>query len=245
MKSSSSLRIQLNYAFSFTLAIILVLLFTPNRLMAQSTNQNTTDLKQFAGTYQLLGKQDLALQISPAANGLTLKEMWSNREINFKQNAGLSFVAEEHPDFTLDFARDAGGTIHQVTAFKRDIWIRSNPGNSEKQRTAAETTRLNLAYQKIFLAFQEAINTNATDQIQNFMKTYLDESLLSAATMEGLIAKAKEMYQNTGGITLDPTKPINPETGTATFKSKKQGIPFQMNFTLNTAGKITNFGMQE
>ncbi|MGV3589499.1 MAG: hypothetical protein ACO1OF_21000 [Adhaeribacter sp.] len=232
----------------FTLAIILALLL-PISLLATKPqkiiSQPAADLKQFEGTYQLLGNQNLKLQISAAGTGLTLKEMWSNREISFQQKADLNFVAAEHPEFTLNFAQDKSGTINQVTAFKRDIWIKANPNAAEKKLSAAETARLNQSYQKIFPAFQEAINANATDKIQSFLKTYLDESLISALTLEKLTVQAKEMYQKTGGIMLDTTKPINPETGAASFKSKNQAVSFLMSFTLNPAGKITNFGLQE
>jgi hypothetical protein len=44
---------------------------------------------------------------------------------------------------------------------------------------------------------------HATDKIQSFLSTYLDETLLSALTMENLILRAIEMYQKTGGIALD------------------------------------------
>jgi hypothetical protein len=217
--------------------------FHPEWVRAQT--QAAVDFQPFAGTYHLLGNQHLALEISPAGNNLTLMEMWSNRKISFRQTAALNFVATDHPDFTLDFERDKSGAICRVTAFKKDIWVRANPNGAGKKPGAAETARLNQAYQKIFPAFQEAINGNDTGKIQSFLNTYLDETLVSALTMERLVSQAQGMYQKTGGITLDPATPINPETGTATFKGKNQGNLFQMSFTLNPAGKITNFGMQE
>ncbi|KAA5542845.1 hypothetical protein [Adhaeribacter rhizoryzae] len=248
MKTSPFLSRPIGSYLSFTLAIILALVL-PISLLANKpqkiTRQPAADLKQFEGTYQLLGDQNLKLQISAVGSGLTLKELWSNREISFQQKADLNFVAAEHPEFTLDFVQDKSGTINQVTAFKRDIWIKANANATEKKLSAAETARLNQSYQKIFPAFQEAINANATDKIQSFLKTYLDESLISALTLEKLTVQAKEMYQKTGGIMLDTTKPINPETGAANFKSKNQAVSFQMSFTLNPAGKITNFGLQE
>jgi hypothetical protein len=233
---------------AFTLAIIFALLLPACLLAAQPrvpSHQAAEDLQPFAGTYHLLGNQHLALEISPAGDKLTLKERWSNREITFRQMAALNFVATDHPDFTLEFARDKNGAIRQVTAFKKDIWVRADPKGAEKKLSAAEGARLNEAYQKIFPAFQEAVNGNDSDKIQSFLSTYMDETLVAALTMERLVDQAKGMYQKTGGIVLDPGRAINPETGTATFKSKNGENPFQMSFTLNPAGKITNFGMQE
>lgn len=231
--------------FASRLAFMIWLIFTFYPEWVRAQPQAAADLQQFAGTYHLLGNQHLALEISPAGDGLTLKERWSNREISFRQKAALNFIATDHPDFTLDFARDKSGAIHLVTAFKKDLWVRANPNTAGNKPSASEAARLNQAYQKIFPDFQEAINANDTGKIQSFLTTYMDESLVAALTMERLISQAKGLYQKTGGITLDPARPIDPDTGAATFKGKNGGNSFQMSFTLNPAGKITNFGMQE
>ncbi|MGV3504736.1 MAG: hypothetical protein ACO1O1_13595 [Adhaeribacter sp.] len=227
---------------------ILIALLLPVGLLAaglKAVSQPAEDLQQFAGTYHLLGNQNLALEISASGSDLTLKERWSGREISFRQTAPFTFVAKNHPDFTLDFTRDQSGSIHQVTAFKKDIWLRTVPRGAGKKAGPEEAARINQAYQTIFPAFQEAINSNDTGKMQSFLTTYMDESLVNALTMERLVAQSKGLYQKTGGIALEPASPIGPDTGTATFKGKNQGNLFQMSFTLNQAGKIINFGLQE
>ncbi|PSR56502.1 hypothetical protein AHMF7605_24900 [Adhaeribacter arboris] len=203
------------------------------------------DLKIFEGSYQMLGNQNAFIKISAYGDQLTLKESWSNNEISFKQKTELSFVAVDHPDFTLDFTRDQNGAITQVVAFKRDVWIKVKPQATSAKLSPVETKKLMNAYQIIFTAFEEAINSNADEKIQGFLKTHMDESALAALTSENLIMRAKELYQNTGGIERVTQTPIDPLTGTATFKDKKQGNLFQMSFSLNSAGKIMNFGMKE
>ncbi|MDQ4139140.1 MAG: hypothetical protein M3142_01320 [Bacteroidota bacterium] len=203
------------------------------------------DLKIFEGSYQLLGNQNAFIKISAYGDQLTLKESWSNNEISFKQTSELSFVATDHPDFTLDFARDQNNTITQVVAFKRDVWVKVKPEATRAKLSPAESQKLTKTFQTIFTAFEAAINSNSDDKIKNFLSTHMDESVLASLTGENLVMKAKEMYQNTGGIERVTQTPIDPATGTATFKDKKQGNLFQMSFSLNSAGKIMNFGMKE
>lgn len=203
------------------------------------------DLKIFEGSYQMVGNQDLYLKITAYGTDLTLKELWSNREISFKQKSDLSFVATDNPDFTLDFSRDQSGTVNQVIAFKKDVWVKVKPKENKAKLSAAEADKLNKNYEVIFNAFQEAINGDSNAKIQLFLKTYMDEKTLATLTLADLTNRATELYQNTGGIERDTQQPINLETGTAIFKGKRNNNLLQMSVTLNPAGKIVNFGLKD
>ena len=230
------------------LAILLTLTVIPNLFAVptwETTASPAADLKNLEGAYQLLGNKDLFIQITAQGDKIILKESWTNKEITFTQKSELNFAAAADPNFTLDFARDKTGAVNQVTAFKRDIWLKVKAPATPAKLSPAEAEKLGRTYKNLFTAFEEAINANATDKIQSFLQTYMDESVIAALTLDNLVARAKNLYQETGGIQLDTTKPINPETGTATFKGKSQGNLFQMSFSLSPAGKITNFGMKE
>ncbi|QMU27526.1 hypothetical protein [Adhaeribacter radiodurans] len=230
---------------SFSLLLAFIFTFSLFLKPVKTDARHSKEFKIFEGSYQLLGNQNAFIKISAYVDQLTLKESWSNNEISFKQKSELSFVSNDHPDFTLDFARDQNGTITQVVAFKKDVWIKMKPQAATVKLSPAEIKKLTNAYQTIFTAFVEAINSNSDEKIQSFLKTHMDESVLKTLTSENLIMRAKEMYQNTGGIERVTQSPIDVTTGTATFKDKKQGNLFQMNFSVNSAGKIINFGMKE
>ncbi|WP_428329807.1 M56 family metallopeptidase [Mucilaginibacter sp.] len=84
------------------------------------------DLKKFEGYYEFKDRKGQFLQISAVGNGLVLKQLWDNREVAFKATSALNFLAEENPQFTLDFTADNAGNITQVLAFGKDVWIRND-----------------------------------------------------------------------------------------------------------------------
>jgi hypothetical protein len=211
----------------------------------ETTPLPAADLKALEGSYQLTANKNLFIRITAQGEKLTLKESWTNKEITFNQKSELNFVATDNPDFTLDFVRDKTGAVNQVTAFKRDVWVRVKPGLEPAKPSPAAAAKLAKTYETIFTDFQAAINSNADEKIRSFVRTHMDESVVAHFTMDNLIEQAKSLYQNMGEIQLDTTKPINTETGTATFKGKSQGNLFWMVFTLNPAGKITYFEMKE
>jgi hypothetical protein len=84
------------------------------------------DLKKFEGYYEFKDRKGQFLQITATGNGLVLKELWDNREVEFKATGPLTFLARETPQFTLQFTADNAGRITQVLAFGKDVWDRND-----------------------------------------------------------------------------------------------------------------------
>ena len=84
------------------------------------------DLKKFEGYYELKGKKGTFIQISSTGNGLVLKQLWDYKEIDFAATSPLNFFAKMGAAFTLQFTSDNAGSITQVLAFGKDVWVRSN-----------------------------------------------------------------------------------------------------------------------
>jgi hypothetical protein len=82
----------------------------------------TQDLKAYEGYYKMA---DAYIHISAAGNGLVLKQMWDNQEIAFAPRTGLEFTNDDR-NFPLKFTKAPDGTITQVLAFDRDLWIKTN-----------------------------------------------------------------------------------------------------------------------
>lgn len=78
-------------------------------------------LKAFEGYYKM---DDSYIHVSAATNGLVLEQMWDNRKISFSPRTGLEFINDDQ-NFPLKFTKAADGTISQVLAFDRDLWIRA------------------------------------------------------------------------------------------------------------------------
>jgi len=78
-------------------------------------------LKAFAGKYKFEEKDDAYLQITATATGLTLKQLWDNREINFVAISDVEFLNKQIP-FPLKFTKDSAGNVTKVLAFNRDLW---------------------------------------------------------------------------------------------------------------------------
>ncbi|HVV06786.1 MAG TPA: hypothetical protein VHC96_21290 [Puia sp.] len=79
------------------------------------------DLKSFEGYYKL---DDSYIHISAVKNGLVLEQMWDNRKISFSPRTGLEFMNDEQ-NFPLKFTKASDGSITQVLAFDRDLWIKT------------------------------------------------------------------------------------------------------------------------
>jgi hypothetical protein len=86
------------------------------------TNIRVQDLKAYEGYYKM---DDAYIHISAAENGLVLQQMWDNREISFAPRTVLEF-ANDDLNFPLKFTKGPDGTITQVLAFDRDLWIKTN-----------------------------------------------------------------------------------------------------------------------
>jgi hypothetical protein len=79
-------------------------------------------LKAYEGYYKM---GDAYIHISAVLNSLVLKQMWDDQEIGFTARTALEFVNGEG-NFPLKFTKAADGTITQVLAFNRDLWIKTN-----------------------------------------------------------------------------------------------------------------------
>jgi hypothetical protein len=84
------------------------------------------DLKKFEGYYEFRERKGQFLQIIATGNGLVLKQLWDNREIDFAATSPLEFLAKDNPQFTLKFTADNAGRITQVLAFGQDVWVRND-----------------------------------------------------------------------------------------------------------------------
>ena len=78
-------------------------------------------LKAFEGYFKM---DDSYLHITAAGSGLMLEQMWDNRKIFFSPQTGLEFINDDG-NFPLKFTKAADGTITQVLAFDKDLWIRT------------------------------------------------------------------------------------------------------------------------
>ena len=78
-------------------------------------------LKAFEGKYKFEEKDDAYLQITATATGLTLKQLWDNREFNFVPISDVDFLNKQAA-FPLKFTKDGTGKVTKVLAFNRDLW---------------------------------------------------------------------------------------------------------------------------
>jgi hypothetical protein len=84
---------------------------------------SSDQLKAFEGkyTFQFEKGEDSYLQITAAADHLTLKQLWDGKEINFVPKSNLEFFCKEQ-SFPLKFIKDDKGNVAQVLAFNKDLW---------------------------------------------------------------------------------------------------------------------------
>ncbi|HEV8507028.1 MAG TPA: hypothetical protein VGQ53_16570 [Chitinophagaceae bacterium] len=84
---------------------------------------SSDQLKAFEGkyTFQFDKGQDSYLQITAAADHLTLKQLWDGKEINFVPKSNLEFFCKGQ-SFPLKFIKDDKGNVIQVLAFNKDLW---------------------------------------------------------------------------------------------------------------------------
>lgn len=77
-------------------------------------------LKEMEGYYQFQ-EQPRYLYIKAHATGLTVKEMWSNKEIVVYPESELTFFSKKG-DFPMTFIRNDKGAITQALVFDTDLW---------------------------------------------------------------------------------------------------------------------------
>ena len=82
-------------------------------------------LKLFEGkyTFQFEKGEDSYIQITAAADHITLKQLGDGKEINFVPGSNVEFFCKEQ-SFPLKFIKDDKGNVIQVLAFNRDLWQR-------------------------------------------------------------------------------------------------------------------------
>ena len=80
-------------------------------------------LKPFEGkyTFQFEKGEDSYIQITAAADHLTLKQIWDGKEINFVPKSNVEFFCKDQ-SFPLKFIKDGSGNVIQVLAFNKDLW---------------------------------------------------------------------------------------------------------------------------
>jgi uncharacterized protein YjhX (UPF0386 family) len=123
----------LTHLWKYTIVLPVVLsMYFVNSLFGQSQpGQKSEDARRasqysiFEGYYRLIDKMRFALRIEARDKGLVLKELWTDREINFEPVSDVEFRNAEM-DFPLKFVKGNDGRISEVVAFERDRWIKVN-----------------------------------------------------------------------------------------------------------------------
>lgn len=92
--------------------------FNPEKIAAVSVAQ----FKQLEGTYILKGDNSFVINIRSSNNGLTLKQLWDNKEIDFTPRSETFFLNQDRT-FPLTFLLNNNEAI-QVTCFENDVWIK-------------------------------------------------------------------------------------------------------------------------
>jgi hypothetical protein len=119
------------YKYAFVLLLVAASYFLINPLSASALRKNVIGtaqgVKKFEGYYVLNGKKKgNVIQIIANDNGLVLKQLWDYRQIAFTTTGPLTFSTKENPSFTLQFTSDNAGSITQVLAFGKDVWVKDN-----------------------------------------------------------------------------------------------------------------------
>jgi len=117
------------YAFVLLLVAASYCLINPLSVSALQKNVSGTaqDLKKFEGYYEMKGTKGAAvIQITATGNGIVLKQLWNDKQIDFTSTGPLTFSTKDNPSFTLKFTSDNAGLITQILAFGKDVWVRSD-----------------------------------------------------------------------------------------------------------------------
>jgi hypothetical protein len=97
-----------------------------NNLPPVKTELTAQELKKFEGKYKYSGEKEMFLQITSNGNGLVLKQLWNDKEMDFVPTGLSDFSAKTQPDFTLQFTGNDSGNITQVLALGKDVWKKVN-----------------------------------------------------------------------------------------------------------------------
>ncbi|QNL49752.1 hypothetical protein H8S90_24090 [Olivibacter sp. SDN3] len=84
---------------------------------------SAAQLKRLEGTYILKDDSNLKLDILSSGTGLTIKQLWDNKEVAFTPRSETFFLNDDGT-FPLTFLLSDGEAV-QVTCFKDDIWLKA------------------------------------------------------------------------------------------------------------------------
>ncbi|MBS1519434.1 MAG: hypothetical protein JST50_00440 [Bacteroidetes bacterium] len=82
---------------------------------------DAAQLQALEGKYEFEQKQGVYLQITATTDGLRLKQLWDNREIDFVALSDTDFTNVQMM-FPLKFTKGTDGKGLKVLAFNRDMW---------------------------------------------------------------------------------------------------------------------------
>jgi hypothetical protein len=94
-------------------------------------------LKKFEGLYQSQHENPEFIQFTVKENTIVLKQLWDGNEIPFVPQSELDFFSKVAPLFTLTFTKGADGSITQVLAFKRDLWVKAKEARPTQEQLKA------------------------------------------------------------------------------------------------------------
>lgn len=80
-------------------------------------------LKRLEGTYILKDDNSLKIDIRSSVHGLTIKQLWDNKEVTFTPRSETFFLNEDGT-FPLTFLLSDGEAV-QVTCFENDVWLKA------------------------------------------------------------------------------------------------------------------------
>jgi CubicO group peptidase (beta-lactamase class C family) len=89
------------------------------------TQLSQEQLKAFEGYYQGKGNPNNYLKFTAKEDQLLLTQVWDGRQILFSPESDVDFFCKDFP-FPLKFTKDKNGTVTEVLAFNRDVWVKDN-----------------------------------------------------------------------------------------------------------------------
>lgn len=92
--------------------------FDPKKIIKLSAEE----LERLEGTYALSGDKALKIQIQTTEKGLTIRQIWDNKVVDFTPRSKTFFLNEDGT-FPLTFSF-SNGKVTQVICFENDIWLK-------------------------------------------------------------------------------------------------------------------------
>jgi CubicO group peptidase (beta-lactamase class C family) len=82
-------------------------------------------LKTYEGYYESQVNKNTYIRFTAKENQLMLTQLWDGREILFSAESDLDFFCKEFP-FPLKFTKDKDGSVTEVLAFNKDVWVKDS-----------------------------------------------------------------------------------------------------------------------